>query len=697
MSLIRSYTISGGSNELVYYSEDYGLTWSSISQVGIPSFPNVTCVAVDPYNPLVLLAGLQSGGGIYKSTDGGSTFSLIPGTTGASYFDIKFIDSLKVIAVGSTISLSSNGGNSFTTYLTTPTSVYGSTISSPFENLYIETPSDIYVSVWDKAFKSTDGGINWIPLNGNLPIVATKRIEAITANSVFVNLSIDTEGIFYSSDNGQSFTLSLANTGSNNALVALNASTLFAFMKTGSSLHKSTNDGLSWTLVSSGIGTSVAGEILLHVYDLNRIVVISQFAAYSPNYALLYSIDGGVNFQLSLSGVLRVRAYGTANTLECSECPPKFSFNNQTDYCDYAIVGNPLCELGYYYDGSGLVPRCISEVDPLDFYEIDGCPSYCTVLTDSDVRGTCECLQQLTVFPCCYRLVDCKGLATSIITQMDLSTYFEDNSIIKIQGSDVCWEIEKLDSICLESQDIVVTQVFTSCLTCNPSYALYNCKDNSAVIYTVQDFSQYLGAVVSILEYENECWIVGNNTNEDFVPLVLTVDEVFKTCDECNPPIYQLNNCFAEGSFILTDDQLKTLLGKTISVVGYPGLCFSITEPTCKCLTIEFVIDGNISETNATASENLINGRNTYVFGFGPNNYAIAWSIAETRWELYNADTNTLIAYSPIDLDCIYTNFWVILSEIDNVVTRSCSGVLYNIVVDKEFDDCECCTSKNCK
>lgn len=696
MPSIRSYTLSQGDNSTINVSEDFGASWSQFTQTGIPASPAVTSLAVDPYDPYKVIVGCN---GLYISTDGAQTFTLIPGTSGATYTDIIFIDSVKIIATGSVVALSFNGGISFTTTANTPTSIYGGAVllGTAITSLFIETPACIYASVYDKIFRSTNGGYDWTALNSNTPIVATEPILKIHANGTIVNALVPT-GMYRSNDFGSSFTSTIVFIPSINHTLASPASNILFLMESISAdLYKSTDIGATWTLVNISVGGGNAGPTIIHPYNNNDIFVISSFTSLLPNYSGLYSNDGGVTFTETLDDVLRLRTFGTGETFECSECPPKFTFNFNTDYCEYESVSPALCALGYEYVDSGGLRKCVNIENPIDTYLIDGCPDYCTAITGNDLRGYCECLEQLSVSPCCYQLNDCNGSAESIITQTDLLEYFQEGNVIKIQGSDVCWEIENLGEICENGTDVIVTAVFSDCITCNPSFALYNCNDTDVVLYTAQDLSQYQGSTIQVAEYPLECWQVGPNTKTSFSAEEITITNEFKDCIECNPIVYQLNNCFDSGSFILSDSNLASYIGKTISIVGFPGLCFTITEPTCQCLSITLNISEEVETVTADASDALVNGRYQYIFFVNAVEYLIVWNNTLTRWELYNTSTEELLAYSPIDIECIYTSYWVIVTGVNSVVTQSCSATLYNIVVDEVFPGCDCCTTKNCK
>ena len=324
------------------------------------------------------------------------------------------------------------------------------------------------------------------------------------------------------------------------------------------------------------------------------------------------------------------------------------------------------------FSGAAAIASAVSDSVCGAAYTPPACPPGCTLVytTDPDdptrLIARCSCLESLTVVPCCYELADCKESAENIITQVDLSEYID--KIIKIQGSDVCWIVTKIDELCPTSTVVTVTESFEECYLCDPSYALYNCKDTDVIIYTTQDLEADLAKTVQVSEYPGECWQVGPNTKTEFTPEEVTIDSEFQSCAVCNPPLYQLNNCFNDQSFILTDADLLGLIGKTISIKGYPGLCFTVTAPTCKCLRVTGIFDiqaGTEETIDVTASTVLVNGRYQYLFTVNAVNYSIVWNNDPARWEFYNVTTSTLLAYSPIDIGCPYTSYWVpILQEI---------------------------------
>lgn len=314
----------------------------------------------------------------------------------------------------------------------------------------------------------------------------------------------------------------------------------------------------------------------------------------------------------------------------------------------------------------------------------------------SDCFGVplCSYVQSIPFVKCYYELLKCFDPETVMYTGTDLSAYV--GMIIKLDTGD-CWTVLGTTDFYTDPVDVVITASYDYCSYCLPSYKLLNCKDNETTIYTNTDLSAYVNPskIIKIEEYPSECWQVGINDKTTFIPEDVTLDgDPFTKCVECNPTIYQLNNCFNGSSFILSDSDLAAVMGKVISIVGYPGLCFSVGIPTCTCIRVSGDLgDGSFTQ-DVQATGIISDGRNQYFFTNGGNTYFLNWNQDESRWELYNQTTETLVGYCPIDTACPYSTYWV---NIAGFTVESCSTVLYDITVDKIYPDCECCITKSCQ
>jgi hypothetical protein len=335
------------------------------------------------------------------------------------------------------------------------------------------------------------------------------------------------------------------------------------------------------------------------------------------------------------------------------------------------------------------IPDPNQEGYPGEWTCIDGSePSYCF--------GTPVCAFDITLpfVKCVYELTSCLDPEVVMYSSTDLSEYI--GTIIKLDNEE-CWSVIGITDLYTDPVEVTVISSYEDCGHCLPSYKLINCKDNKTTIYTGTDLSAYVGPskVIKVEVFPNECWQVGPNDKAIFDLDDVTVDgEPFTKCIDCNPTIYQLNNCFNNSNFILSDSDLAAVMGKTISIVGYPGLCFSVGEPTCDCINVTGISEDGPFNINAQATGIMIDGRNQYALILGGDQYFLGWNTTEKRWELTNQTTETLIGYCPLDITCPYSSFWI---NIPYFNVQSCSTVLYDITVDKVYPDCECCITKSCQ
>lgn len=303
----------------------------------------------------------------------------------------------------------------------------------------------------------------------------------------------------------------------------------------------------------------------------------------------------------------------------------------------------------------------------------------------------CSCITLIPRAECCYKLTDCQS-STEIYTNTDLVNY--QGQYVNIDGGTECYLVEQLNTSCPDNtQDVQVTQAYSSCETCIPSYKLFNCKDQNINLQTANtSFEQYLTKTVKLQEYPNDCWQVGPNPEKSLPFETLTVTQSFETCIECNPPTYGLTNC-VNGVSVLSTADLSTYVGKVIKAENFPGLCFSVTESLCKCLKI--TINNQPYSINATEN-NLINGRPYFQFTLQNGDpMTISYSATNNQWEAYNSDTGVLKFYTTMDIDCPATGYWVRDDETftGNMSTETCPLSILNISPSEQFNSCEPCVN----
>ncbi|MCZ6520711.1 MAG: hypothetical protein O6848_04380 [Bacteroidetes bacterium] len=236
-----------------------------------------------PTNDRVIYLG-SAGGGVWKTTNGGVTFTPI--------FD-KHAQSIGVVALDPV---------------------------NPDLNIWVGT-GEIWtrnsISVGDGLYKSTDGGLNWT----NVGFEKSEHISSIEINplntsemyvGVLGALWSDSEerGVYKSSDGGATWDQILyigPGTGCSDVIMDPNdPNTLYAsmwdFRRTGwsfssggpnSALYKSTDGGKSWNKIHSGFPSGDLGRIAIAVAPSNSQILYSVIESEEDKDKGLYRSDNG--------------------------------------------------------------------------------------------------------------------------------------------------------------------------------------------------------------------------------------------------------------------------------------------------------------------------------------------------------------------------------------------------------------------
>jgi photosystem II stability/assembly factor-like uncharacterized protein len=303
----------------VYKSTNKAKSWKLVSP-GFPTDSNITVMAIDPQNSLILYVG-TSNQGLFKSTDGGESWNPASNSFPTNQLGINYaVNSLAIDpSHPSTIYMGASGvyksedagatwkpvNNGLSLQYTgllevrvlginphTPTTLYLGTeyngiyksldgggswapMNKGLENLYIEAlavdpinPNTICVgTLFAGAFKSTDGGENWTPINTGLPRSPTENwIEVSTlafdpkrTTTIYAEIGIF-EGSYYKSD-----------------------------------FYKSDDGGLNWKQIVSGLTGVSTGSL-----SLGPVIIDPQNPAticLGTNQGIYFTTDGGANWE----------------------------------------------------------------------------------------------------------------------------------------------------------------------------------------------------------------------------------------------------------------------------------------------------------------------------------------------------------------------------------------------------------------
>jgi hypothetical protein len=238
------YTGTGGG---VFKTTDGGASWSPMNS-GLTN-TRVQALAIDPVTPATIYAGTY-GGGVFKTTDGGANW--LPMNSGLTNTNVN------ALAIDPVI----------------PATIYAGTGYSPY-----------FPSIG--VFKSTDGGASWSPMNSGLTgtDVRALAIDPVTTATVYAGTYGD--GVFKSTNAGASW--SPMNSGLTNTIVqALAIDPL-----TPATIYAGTYGG--GVFVYRETSTATTGDITIdhtwHTVNLSQTYMDPVIIVGSPTY---HGCDPGV-------------------------------------------------------------------------------------------------------------------------------------------------------------------------------------------------------------------------------------------------------------------------------------------------------------------------------------------------------------------------------------------------------------------
>jgi photosystem II stability/assembly factor-like uncharacterized protein len=258
--LFQKFDFGGGRSEAVFCSTDAGLSFKKMAGIS----PNMCdeqgwydlCLAADPVSPATLYAG---GIDIYRSTDSGKTWVNLSNQYSSAPVPNFHVDIHDLVFSGSTLYIANDGG----VYKSTNA---GSSFSNISANLSIAQPYGIGVSRsntqlvisghQDNGTNLTNDLVNWrevLGADGMKCIVDWSKDSVLYASTQ--------RGFLYRSDNGgNSFTEITGNWNGRNTWVTpfkqdpLAPATIYAATN---SLYKSVNKGATWSQVYNVITSDI--------------------------------------------------------------------------------------------------------------------------------------------------------------------------------------------------------------------------------------------------------------------------------------------------------------------------------------------------------------------------------------------------------------------------------------------------------
>jgi len=295
------YAGTGGGG--VFKSTNGGTSWSFSSSGLTNSY--VQCLAITPSNPQTLYAGTD--GGVFKSTNGGTSWSAYSSGLTNSYVQCLAItpsnpQTLYAGTGGGGVFKSGNGGVSWTassTGLTNSNVKYLAITPSNPQILYAGTGGG-------GVFKSSNGGTSWAASSSGLTDINVQSLAIDPNNPQTLYTGTNSGRIFKSSNGGVSWSSSWLMSSYVQCLAITPSNPQILYAGTGGSgVFKSSNGGGSWSSSSTGL-TDI--DVLSLAIDPSNPQTL-----YSGTWVGVFkSTSGGANWAASSTGLTNTAALSLA-------------------------------------------------------------------------------------------------------------------------------------------------------------------------------------------------------------------------------------------------------------------------------------------------------------------------------------------------------------------------------------------------
>ena len=346
---LSSSTIYAGHSGGVLKSTDAGASWSP-TNTGLPAFPFVKVLRVDPSTPSILYAATEAKG-IFKSVDAGGSWRQIndgladlwilalainPLESSTLYAGTRSNGLFRSTDAGSQWEPVGGPGNQVTALVidsATPTTVYAAVYAGAMGNsggvfrssdsgatwapmttgpantvisvlaLDRSTPTTLYLGSRESGiYKSVDGGDNWVPTNVGVsnPIVLALAIDPSRPNTLYAGTAGGAVRSFDSGDNWEAVDNGMTSTHVRSLTTdPLMRSTLYAGTR-GGGVFKSTDTGRTWAPSGPRLDPRMA-DVRVLVVDPSApsiLYAVTQIAG-----GVYRSTDSGSTWDLRSGGI----------------------------------------------------------------------------------------------------------------------------------------------------------------------------------------------------------------------------------------------------------------------------------------------------------------------------------------------------------------------------------------------------------
>jgi hypothetical protein len=187
----------------------------------------------------------------------------------------------------------------------------------------------------------------------------------------------------------------------------------------------------------------------------------------------------------------------------------------------------------------------------------------------------------------------------------DLAYELSQNYVLELPDKPgKCWRIE-VSTDCTVPVSVLYSEYHPTCIECLSknavNYELINCNTGDIVVYTSTDLSEYVGTIISVQEYPDDCWFVRALTSQIPSDITVTFTDQFPSCQVCNSQYYLLEDCDIDNPEpnIITLTDLSAYItppGQVVTLNNCPDKCWIVSETdlTVGAQTVH-VIDNHLS------------------------------------------------------------------------------------------------------
>jgi photosystem II stability/assembly factor-like uncharacterized protein len=294
---VKGMVIAATRNGLIYASSNGGALWRTVP---FPAqFAGVLhALEVDPRSPSTWYAGMESESswmaGVYKTTDSGATWTLLPETKGIAVWSLALWpnDSDTIAAgTGAGVYLSRDAGAHWTHISPPDDPEIRPVVSLAFDPAKVST---LYAGTTHLPWRTTDGGKTWHSIHEGMmddSDVFSIQVDAQRPERVFASAC---SGVYSSQNSAEKWAhLDTPKGAFRTHFVALDPrNPNIVFAGTTGGLLRSVDSGHGWRTVSAESIKSIAFDTL----------VPGRIFFASPTAGLLISTDGGVTLRESNIG-----------------------------------------------------------------------------------------------------------------------------------------------------------------------------------------------------------------------------------------------------------------------------------------------------------------------------------------------------------------------------------------------------------